>query len=437
MIHSPVFEMLLKYGKKNTERFHMPGHKGKDILFGGVGADLVNLDVTEIDDTDNLLNPKGAFREAMHLMEKRAKSRKSYFLTGGATEGNHTMIMALLKEGDKVLVDRFCHISVFSALSFSGATPAYIENSFAHRGGVLGCVKYEDVKKAVEENPDAKAVFITSPNSFGFTAPLREISLLCKKHNMLLLTDEAHGAHYPYCDILPESAVEQGADASVVSFHKTMPSLTQSAVLHIGNSGICPKIEETLHMLMTSSSSFLIAASIDYGRAYMEEYGDEKIRKLAKIIRENRPHNVLLTDDILRICAAVDGEKYISLFRENGIEPEMFGKGFAVFIVTVADDEEKVLKLLNLLKTLPETDYGETLPPEAEIKITPRQAYLSEGEEISLDMAEGRVLKKAIYAYPPGVPCAAPGEVLSGDMIKYIKERNLEGEEKGRVWCVK
>ena len=124
MIYSPVFEMLKKYEKLNISRFHMPGHKGDGILFGGLGAELVKLDVTELDSTDNLLNPKGAFLEAQSLLAKKAKAHKSFIVTAGATCGNQAMILGLLGEGEKIIVDRNCHISVFSALALSGAVPA-------------------------------------------------------------------------------------------------------------------------------------------------------------------------------------------------------------------------------------------------------------------------------------------------------------------------
>ena len=433
MSYSPVFEMLKKYAFEKRARFHMPGHKGTGTLFDGIGADLVRMDVTELDFTDNLLNPSGAFKEAETLMAKRAKSFKSYFLTGGSTLGNQTMIMSCLKEEEKILVDRFCHISVFSALAFSGAVPRYIENAYADKSGVLGCIDDKMVAKAIKENPDAKAVFVTSPNSFGQVAPLEKISRLCKENNMLLLVDEAHGAHFPYSDLLPKSAMECGADASVVSYHKTMPALTQSAVLHIGNEKLCSRAEETLHMLMTSSSSFLLAASIDYARSFMENEGKEKIQQLIRLIEENRPENVLKTADPLRIVALCDGEKYISAMRGAGMEPEMYGKGFMVFIVTAADDCENVLKLLNILSTLPKSEYVAPEIPKAEIKVTPGQAFKLQGRECSLEDACGKVSKKALYAYPPGVPAVLPGSVLDEKIINFIKSNNLEGIRENKI----
>lgn len=437
MIYSPVFEMLLKYAKLNNQRFHMPGHKGDGVLFGGVGEELLKLDVTELDDTDNLLNPKGAFKEAQQLLSKRHKSYKSYIITGGATLGNLAMIMSLLKEGEKIIVDRNCHISVFSALSFSGAVPVYTDSNFASESGVLSCVSAEEIRRKTEENPDAKAVFITSPNSFGQVAPIKEISEICQEKGMLLLVDEAHGAHFPYSDMLPDSATESGADASVVSYHKTMPSLTQSAVLNVGNSALCEQIENTLHMLMTSSSSFLLAASVDYGRAYMEEEGFKKAEKLMKLIDENRPENVMVCGDKLRVTALIDGEKYLPYLRGRGIEPEMYGKGYAVFIITACDSEEKVLNLLNVLKNIPKTEYVQPEIPTGKMKMTPRQAYLAEGEWVEAEKAAGRVLKKTVYAYPPGVPLLAGGEEISSMAADYIAGNNLFGTDDKKIFVVR
>ncbi len=437
MIYSPVFEMLKKYEKLNISRFHMPGHKGEGILFCGLGAELVKLDVTELDSTDNLLNPKGAFLEAQSLLAKKAKAHKSFIVTDGATCANQAMVLGLLREGEKIIVDRNCHISVFSALALSGAVPAYIESGFASKSGVLACPSAMAAEKAAKENPDAVAMFITSPNSFGQVAPIDEIAKICKKYNMLLLVDEAHGAHFPFSQLLPESATAQGADAAVVSYHKTMPALTQSAVLNVKNPDICEKIENALHMLMTSSSSFILAASVDYARAYMEEYGEEKQEKLIKIIEENRGENILPCGDKLRITALIDGEKYISYFREKGIEPEMYAKGYMVFIVTAADSDEKVLRLLNILKEIPKTDYVQPKIPLPKIKITPRQAFRAEGEKINVTNAEGRILKETIYAYPPGVPLVAAGEEISKETVDYILKNNLFGAENSIISVMK
>jgi len=431
MINSPVFEMLNKYNEKNMHRFHMPGHKGESILFGGVGSDIIALDTTETDDTDNLLNPKGALYEAQLLLSQCAKSHKSYFLCGGATLGNLTMIMSCIKKGEKILVDRFCHISVFSALSLSGAYPVYIKNNYAHKSGILGAVTFEDVKNAIRDNADAKAVFITSPNSFGVCAPLKKIAALCKEKGMYLFVDEAHGAHFPFSPLLPESAMEQGADAAVQSYHKTLPALTQSAVLHVGNVALCDKMEETLHMLMSSSPSFLLNASIDYARAYMEKEGCKKIEKLINVIESNLPHNVLRTSeyDKLRVVAICDGEKSIDILREHKFEPEMYSKGFVVFIITVADSEDVVLKLLKIINTLPQNDYVFPKIPDCYGKLTPCEAYEAQGEKINIKNATGRILRKPIYAYPPGVPLIAPGEVINEECISFILNRNFEGAE--------
>ena len=437
MIYSPVFEMLKKYTFQNAERYHMPGHKGEGVLFDGVGADLVKMDVTELDFTDNILNPQHAFLEAQDLMTKRCKSIKSFFLSGGSTQGNHTMIMSSLKEGDKILVDRFCHISVLSALALSGALPVFIENEYADKCGVLGCVSEENLKKAVAENSDAKAVFITSPNSYGQVAPLRKISKICEENKMLLLVDEAHGAHFPFSDMLPESAIEQGADASVVSYHKTIPSLTQCAVLNVGNHSLLKKAEETLHMLITSSSSFLLMASIDYGRAYMEEVGKEKMERLIKIIRKNAPKNVLKTDDPMRIVVRCDGEKSLEILRKEKIEPEMYGNGTMVFIVTAADSEEKVTRLLEILGRLPETDFEAEKIPHGELKLTPREAYYAESTLCNIDKALGKISKKAIYAYPPGVAAVLPGSIIDENAINFIKNNNLIGKQDNKIEVIK
>lgn len=427
-MNTPILNALKRYGKKHFERFHMPGHKGKDILFGGTGHELVALDVTELPETDNLAAPEGILREAQKLAAKACGASETLFLTGGSTLGNLAMIYGLCC-GEKVIVDRFCHVSVFNALAVSRANPVYVENEIIDPCGILGAVSPEAVKKTIKENTDAKAVFITSPNAFGICADLRGIAELCRENNMLLLVDEAHGAHFAFSENLPDTAIACGADACVQSFHKTLPALTQAAVLHISNPDISKKVTSAVRLFQTSSPSYLLTASIDYARAYMEK-NKKKLDLLINTVRKHSPANVLKTGnaDPLKIIIKCDGLRGEKILRKNMFVPEMCGRGYIVCIVTVADEADAVCRLLSVAAGLPEKKVSADFCFTKKSGATPWEAYHHEGKPVPLAESAGKISKNAVFLYPPGVPVIAPGQIITEDVIEFIKKALSEGE---------
>lgn len=419
MSSTPIFDAVKKYAVRGAARYHMPGHKGAVSPF----------DVTELDETDNLLKPSGVIKQSMDMTARAFGSKKSLFLLGGSTSGNLTMLTALLKEGDKVLLDRGAHISVFSALTLCGAAPEYIYSTPAANGGIIGAPDLNAVSKAVKNNPDAKAVFITSPNAFGITAPLKEISHLCKSNGMYLLVDQAHGAHFAFHEELPENAMSAGADMCVQSFHKTLPALTQTAVLHIGSEALIDAAECTLSLYQTSSPSYLLMSSIDRARAFMEENGPARLDALIKTVRENRTENLLTLKgkDILRLVFLCDGMKAAEILEENNIVPEMHGPGYVVCIVTVMDEPEAVKALLSLCASLP--PYSGEMPrvPAACPKMTPREAFYKKSILIPAEKAAGHISKNALLLYPPGIPIVAPGEIITDEALSCLKAMREKG----------
>lgn len=426
-MNTPVFDALIDYNNKNFERFHMPGHKGKGVLFGGLGQDIIALDVTELAETDNLAAPESIFRDAQKLAAKACGAGETLFLTGGSTLGNLAMLYGTCY-GEKVIVDRLCHLSVFNALTLCCAKPVYAENTLADPCGIIGAVSVNTIKKTIAENPDAKAVFITSPNSFGICANIREIAKLCHEAGMLLLIDEAHGAHFAFSEMLPHTAAQGGADASVQSFHKTLPALTQAAVLHINNKKISEKITSALRLFQTSSPSYLLTASLDYARAFMEE-NKRRLSTLIDTVNEHSPDNVLKIAgaDPLKIIIKCDGIKGEKILRENGFVPEMYARGYIVLIVSIADDMETVCNLLSTAKKLPESTSKVYFKYSQKYSVSPSEAYHLEGEFIPVSLAEGRISKSAVFLYPPGVPVIAPGHIIEKDVIDFIISESAEG----------
>ena len=427
-METPIFDAMQKYKDKNPLRFHMPGHKGKSGLFGECAKELIALDITELPETDNLAAPSGVISLAEQRISEAFSAKRSFILSGGSTLGNLAMIYGNLRCGDKILVDRNSHLSVFSALALSGAKPVYIGGGLYDGCGALRCPSPEEVIKAAEENPDAKAVFITSPNSFGICADIYKISKICKEKNILLLVDEAHGAHFTFHKKLPQSAMECGADASCQSFHKTLPALTQSAVLHIGNEKIGKNTERALRLFQSSSPSYLLMASCDFARAYMEEKGKKRLDEITDFLQKKMPENALRTDDITRLCIKCDGRRSEEILKNKNTVPEMTGAGYAVFIITPADEICDIEYLLNAAENLPGMHLEDTYFKGCPQRMTPQEAYFAPSRTVSLNEAAGKISKNAVFRYPPGVPVIAPGEEITKEALSYMESFEKKGD---------
>ena len=419
MTKTPLADAVKSYALQNQTRFHMPGHKGCDA--GLFSASFCQYDVTELSETDNLLSPTGCIREAQALCARAAGANCSFFTTGGSTAGILAMFKAVLKSGDRVIVDRGCHISVYAALAVSGGVPVYVRGDFNASLGAFCPPTLSEIEKKFRENPSVRAVFITSPNAFGITAPLSEIAAFCRKNNLYLLVDEAHGAHFAFAPDCPPTALSQGADLCVQSYHKTLPALTGAAVLHVGSPALGARADAALRLFQSTSPSYLLLASIDSARAAAEESA-EKWASLGRVIRENAPPNLLPTSDPYRLVVLCDGHRTAKMLEKANIVPEMTGSHGAVFIVTMADTPDAVKKLLALAKTFPASCAPAMLPPPCPMRMTPSMVFDALHETVPVKEAAGRISAKAVFRYPPGTAVLAPGEEITEDMRTYLVE---------------
>ncbi len=273
-MNAPLYETLIHYGK-NKKSFHMPGHKlGRAKVLKDIEPLL--LDNTEAMGLDHLYHANGVIKEAMKLMARFYKVRDTFFLTNGATSGILASILAVVKEGEKVIVARNCHHSVWNALILSGAKPVYVKprllrHSFAPEGAIIGAVEKEAIREALRKHPDAKAVIIVSPTYEGIVSDIQAIAQEVHKVGKILIVDEAHGAHF-CLEGFPKSSTQLGADIVINSLHKTLPVPTQSALIHIASERIdSQSVFNALEMIQTSSPSYMMMGMMDYVRSYIEE----------------------------------------------------------------------------------------------------------------------------------------------------------------------
>ena len=296
MENTPILKALEEFVKNPTYQFHIPGHthgKGvckrfKDL----VGERALNLDTTdEFDNLGTLTPATGAIKDAETLASKAFDSRRTFFLLNGSTIGNIAIAMGLTKRGQKVIVNRNCHRSVMTGLIASGADPLWVIPQKLPEWGLWGQVNPDDIEKLLKENSDVSLVWITNPTYEGVVSDIRKISEICKKYDVPLAVDEAHGCLWNFNDELPPSSLSLGADVVVNSLHKTGGSLAQSSMLHVGkNSKINEDfIEKSLMLLHTTTPSILLLASLDASRYHLSsEEGKKQICsaiKNAKFLR--------------------------------------------------------------------------------------------------------------------------------------------------------
>lgn len=300
-------DFLRRHREEDPVSFHMPGHKGARFFqeqgYSWFFRDGADLDITEIAGADNLFQPEGALRSIMDRYREYYHAREAWALVNGSSCGLISGILAAVPRGGKLIMARNCHKSVYNALTLGQITPIYAYPKIDEEWGVTGPVTVQEVKKRIEQAPDASAVMITSPNYYGIFSDIKEIAELAHGHGMVLLVDEAHGAHLAGFDHLnarekkasgmPESgggrpgcgavqyraAERQGADYVVMSIHKTLAGFTQSAASLLLSDRIdIEKIEDALQMMESSSPSYLLLSSLEISILIMEEKGDALIR---------------------------------------------------------------------------------------------------------------------------------------------------------------
>ncbi|QNU67176.1 aminotransferase class I/II-fold pyridoxal phosphate-dependent enzyme [Ruminiclostridium herbifermentans] len=473
--NTPIYNYLREYAKKNINIFHMPGHKLSRGIPQELAQEVLKLDVTEIEGTDNLHYPEGIIKEAEELAAKAFGADKTFFLVNGSTCGIQAAIMSVCARGQKIIIGRDSHKSVVSGLILSGAEPVFAYPQYICDFGITGAITAKSIEKLLCQHPDAVAVLITRPNYYGICSSIEEISSLVHSHNKLLIVDEAHGAHLAFNEKLPPSAIKHGADICIQSAHKTLPALTQGAYLHVnGNRVDTDRLKLNLSMLQTSSPSYILMSYLDIARELMEREGAQKLDLLIDEIEwfkkelEKCPEYRVLSNsmyDFTRLVInisklGISGYYAEKLLREKfKTQVEMADFENLVFITTTADNHETFSALLDAMKGLPKIiDYkkkteninmnsniikkyykelhnniinnlietnGVTNMRKAAVNninkgVLPYEAYTAIKEKIPIYESCGRICADVITPYPPGIPVLYPGEIIEEKHIQYI-----------------
>ena len=452
---APLVDALEKLNGRTS--FHMPGHKGRE------DALMLHayMDATELNVTDDLYRATGAIDSAQQLMAHSAHAAHTIFLTNGSTCGVESMLGYATCPGERVILPRASHLSAVSACALYGIEPIWVD-AWADDAGAP-YTREEDVLKAIAENPDARAVLMTRPDYFGRMVRLNKIARAAHERGMLLLVDEAHGAHFNWmdgdsCVYRPDgsngdacvSALSQGADICVQSAHKTLPALTGGAYLNMGEGIDKDRLLSRVALTQSSSPSFLIMASLDSARAYMDACGKAELTRVAGECEriydmcsslDIRPAREYFNADCDRTRLALDvtargitGFEAQQALTDCGVDIEMADEYRIVMICSPMDDECKFKLLRDALRKLPRG--AKAFPKRTQMRVprgkremSIRQAALGQIERVPLENAKGRIAARALGAYPPGVAACVPGEEITPEISDWLIEAQRAGAE--------
>ncbi|MFC4617203.1 aminotransferase class I/II-fold pyridoxal phosphate-dependent enzyme [Camelliibacillus cellulosilyticus] len=459
----PLFNGLIHYIKSNPVPFHIPGHKkgrGMNPVFRDfIGENALAIDLINIAPLDDLHHPHGMIREAQALAADAFGADATFFSVQGTSGAIMTMVLAATSPGDKILVPRNVHKSVLAAIIFSGALPVFIYPEVDHELGISHGISTQAVVKAINQHPDAKALLVINPTYFGVACNLTEIVKMAHKHKIPVLVDEAHGVHIHFHEDLPVSAMSAGADMAATSVHKLGGSLTQSSVLNVKEGLISiDRVQSILSMITTTSTSYILLASLDAARHYLVAKGHEQISAaiaLAQYARERinainglyAPGKEILHSkatyalDPTKLLVSVKGlgitgyEAEVWLRDQRCIEVELSDLYNVLCLITPGDDQESIAALIDgfhaMAKAFSKNKSGEHkkmpvhVPEMPRLALSPRDAFYAETEVVPFKASAGRIIAEFVMVYPPGIPIFTPGEIITSDNLDFIIE-NIE-----------
>ena len=456
---APLYEALLNHRLNRIVHLDVPGHKGgrgNKELRDFLGRTCLQSDVNSMKPLDNLCHPVGVIKEAQDLAADAFGAKNAFFMVNGATAGVQAMILSSCKPGDKIILPRNVHRSAINALVLTGAYPVYINPGVDQRLGIALGMAMEDVERTIAQHPDAKAILVNNPTYYGVCSNLKEIVRLAHQKGMMVLCDEAHGTHFYFGEDMPLSGMAAGADMAAASVHKTGGSLTQSSILLCGEKVNADYVRQIINLTQTTSASYLLMSSLDIARRNLALHGVAMFQKTCDFVNYAREEinqiggyyafgRELCNGDTVydfdptklsihtRDVGLAGIEVYDLLRDEYDIQIEFGDIGNILAIVSAGDRELEIERLISALSEIKRL-YGkdptgmfdhEYIPPV--VKLPPQQAFYSPKESVPIEESLGRVCTEFVMCYPPGIPILAPGELVTGEILQYIRYARQKG----------
>ncbi len=457
--NAPIYEALRKFRRMRVVPFDVPGHKrgrGNMELTEFLGEDCMNVDVNSMKPLDNLCHPVSVIKDAEELAAEAFGAANAFFMVGGTTSAVQSMIMYACKEGDKIIMPRNVHRSAINALILTGAVPVYVNPDVNHRLGIALGMSVAQVEQAILDNPDAKAIMVNNPTYYGICSDLKRITELAHAHGMLVLVDEAHGTHFYFGENFPVTAMAAGADCASVSMHKSGGSLTQSSFLLLGKNINADYMRQVINLTQTTSASYLLLSSLDISRkrlalggreifaqtVEMAEYARSEINDIGGYYAYSRElvnGDSIFDFDVSKLSIytlpiGLAGIEVYDLLRdEYDIQIEFGDIGNVLAYISVGDRKRDIERLISALAEI-KRRFGKSgsdmltqeyiSPVVAE---TPRKAFYAQKRSLPLEETSGEVCSEFVMCYPPGIPILAPGELITDEIIEYIKYAKEKG----------
>jgi lysine decarboxylase len=463
---TPYVDALLAYAERDPGRFQVPGHKG------GLGADPalrrlvgdtgLRNDVPSVTEGVDVGPEPTPFQQGQLLAAEAWGARRTWFLINGASQGNHAACLALAHDGDRVVVQRNVHSSVIDGLVLSGMRPTFVAPEVDPELGIAHCVTPDSLADAIDANPGACGAMVVSPTYFGACADLAGLAAVTHERGLPLVVDEAWGAHLRFHPDLPRDALACDADLVISSTHKIVGSLTQAAMLHLGDGERLDEavVDRSVSLVESTSPSALLSGSLDAARRRARVHGvellDASLREIART-REaiaSIPGLSVLGEDLggrpsisgwdpLRLAIDVRGTGTSgyrlarTALESEGIDLELHSENVVVAIFGLGEPAEQAGKRLvaamravvGKLEAEGEVPQEPLAPPPpwGDLEMTPREAFLGPQEVVPFEQATGRIAAESLAAYPPGVPNVLPGERMSRETLDYIRESVAHG----------
>jgi len=448
------YKELLEIAQKDKYRYHMPGHKGKKEALGEFGENLVSIDFTEVEGTDNLHNPKTIIKNLQKRLSNVYNTKKSYILINGSTVGLQSAILSQSMPKDKIIIQRDSHKAVYNSVILGDLHPEYIWTDYSKELYIKGPIDVEKFQNVIRKSR-AKLVVLTYPTYYGICSDIERIADITHENNALLIVDEAHGAHLKFSKKLPKGAEDLGADIVVQSLHKTLPAFTQTSALHVCSHRVdLVKLESFLKMLQSSSPSYILMASVDKSLDYMIENGMENLDSILEEVRflKKGKEDFFISKEKIEDtfkCRYDECKLLISLYKKGftgsetekilrehyNIYTELWDIVYDLAYLSPCDTLEDIRYIFNSVNEMSSLKKAKgyhslefkVYEPQKEVSL--RKAFYSEKNKIDIEDCKDRISGDFIIPYPPGIPIICPGEVITKEHIKYLKKLIRENIE--------
>lgn len=460
---TPFFDAVVRYAEKRIVPFHTPGHKegkGVDHRFRDfLGWNPFRIDLSELDAFELGHNPEEVLHRAQKLAAEAFGADYTFFLVNGTTSGIETMITAVCRPGDKVILPRNVHRSIIGGLILSGAIPIYIEPEVDVNLGIAMGVSAEKFERALKRHPDARAVLVINPNYYGVAWDIKNIVDLVHSYGKLVLVDEAHGPHLRFHPDLPTDAMTAGADMAAQSTHKILGSMTQSSMLHVRAQKVrIARVKTMLRITQSTSPSYLLFSSLDVARMQMATRGREILDRTMALAAEARERinripglysfgreiigrNGVFDIDPTKLTVSVKDLGFTGMMAENilrnqyGLQVELSDLFNVLFIISLGDTKEDVDRLVGgmeelvkqhtgtaeKIRHLVDIAYHRRPPGLPRQRMSPREAVFARNRAVPFVHSAGRISAEILAPYPPGIPIICPGEEITKEIIEFLR----------------